>query len=84
MKIKSAVTALIIASGVLAGTQSIAGVTREQVKAELAEAVRTGDIMAGGELSGKLNELYPNQYPAKQAKTSLTRAQVKTELAEAL
>ena len=37
--------------------------TREQVKAELAEAQRTGDIIADGESGKKLNELYPSRYP---------------------
>jgi hypothetical protein len=33
--------------------------TREQVRAELLEAQRTGDIMADGETGKKLNELGP-------------------------
>jgi len=33
------------------------------VKAELAEAIRTGDILAGGDQGQKLNELFPSQYP---------------------
>jgi hypothetical protein len=37
--------------------------TREQVRAELLEAQRTGDIMADGESGKKLNELFPNAYP---------------------
>src|SRR5450830_231186 len=84
MKLKFAATALILASGLIAGTPSFAGVTREQVKAELAAAVRTGDIMAGGESGLKLNELYPDRYPAKQVQSSVTREQVKAELAEAI
>jgi Domain of unknown function (DUF4148) len=42
MKTKFAATALIVASALIAATPSFAGATREQVKAELAEAVRTG------------------------------------------
>lgn len=38
------------------------GKTRAQVKAELAEALRTGDIVAGGESGQKLNELFPGRY----------------------
>lgn len=57
--------------------------TRDQVKAELAEAIRTGDI-AVGENSLKLNELNPSNYPAKPAFQSKTREQVKAELAEAV
>ena len=40
--------------------------TRAQVRAELAEAQRTGDIIYG--LNGeKLNELFPDRYPARPA-----------------
>ena len=65
MKTKFAATALILASGLLMGSQSFAEVTREQVKAELAAAARSGDLLGGGESGAKLNELYPSQYPAK-------------------
>ncbi|MEO8121080.1 MAG: DUF4148 domain-containing protein [Rhodoferax sp.] len=84
MKIKFAATALILASGMIAGTPAFADVTREQVTAELAEAVRTGDIVADGESGLKLNELYPSRYPAKLVQAGLTREQVKAELAEAV
>ena len=58
--------------------------TRAQVRAELAEAVRTGDIVVG-EAGEKANELYPGRYPAKPAVAQgLTREQVKAELAEAV
>ena len=39
---------------------------------------------AGSESSLKLNELFPNRYPAKAVTSSLTREQVKAELAEAV
>lgn len=84
MKTKFAATALIIASALIAATPSFAEVTREQVKVELAAAIRSGDIMATGESGLKLNELYPSSYPAKQVQASLTREQVKAELAEAI
>src|SRR5690606_14074013 len=58
-------------------------VTREQVKAELAEAIRTGNIITG-ESSAKLNEQFPQLYPQQATASSLTRAQVKAELAEAI
>ena len=43
--------------------------TREQVKAELAEAIRTGDILADVDSGGnrKMNEVYPQRYPLKAA-----------------
>ena len=85
MKTKFAAIALVLASGLIAGTPALAGVTREQVKAELAEAIRTGDMAAAGDRQGrKLNELYPSRYPAKQVQASLTREQVNAELAQAI
>jgi hypothetical protein len=57
--------------------------TREQVKAELREAVRTGDVLANGDSGLKLNELYPQRYPHVAA-DGKTRAQVQTELAAAM
>ncbi len=57
--------------------------TREQVKAELAEAIRTGDILAGG-TSRKLKDLYPDLYPSAPKAAGKTREQVKDELAEAI
>ncbi len=66
------------------GTQANAQLTSEQVKAELAEAIRTGDMPVGGESDLKLNQLYPGRYPAKAAVVGKTREQVKAELAEAI
>ena len=73
---------LLAALGTTAQAQS--GMTREQVKAELAEAIRAGDVLAPGDSGLKLNELYPQRYPHPAAGPSLTRAQVKAELAEAI
>jgi len=83
MKTKFAATALFIASAMLVSSPSFADVTREQVKAELAAAVRGGDIMFG-ESGLKLNELYPGQYPAKQFRSTVTREQVTAQLAAAV
>ena len=58
--------------------------TRAQVKAELAEAIRTGDMPAGGESGLKLNEICPSCYPAKPAVAGKSREQVRAELAEAI
>ena len=82
MKTKFVATALVITSAMLVGSPAFAEVTREQVKAEFAEAVRTGDIMSnkGGQ---KLNERFPARYAAKQVQSTFTREQVKAELAEA-
>ena len=57
--------------------------TRAQVLTELAQAQRSGDIVAYGESGKKLNELYPSQYPTKPAAQDHTRAQVLAELAQA-
>jgi hypothetical protein len=55
------------------------------VKAELAEAIRTGDMMATGELGLKLNEEFPQRYPAVVAVASTkTRDQVNAETREAI
>jgi hypothetical protein len=56
--------------------------TRDQVRAELAEALRTGSILANGESGLTLRELYPQRYPAT-AGPGISRAQVLKELQEA-
>ena len=40
----------------------LAGKTREQVRAETLEAIRTGDMVAAGEGGVRLNEEYPQRY----------------------
>ena len=57
-------------------------VTRAQVLAELAEAKRTGDLF-DTKSGKKLNELYPQLYPAKPATQSVSREQVINEYIEA-
>ena len=54
-----------LAAGNALAADAAAPKTRDQVRAELAEAQRTGDIVANGNSGKKLNELYPSQYPAK-------------------
>jgi hypothetical protein len=67
----------------LLGNAAADGLTREQVKSDLAEARRSGSISAGGEIGLPLNELYPHMYPARLAAPSKSRALVQAELAEA-
>ena len=74
---------VILASVLFAGTPAFAQVTREQVNAEYAQAVRTGDIVGEPEQGLKLNQMYPDRYPAKQAQAGRTRAEVLAELADA-
>ncbi len=78
-----ALTLTAFSSGSAFASDASAPKTREQVKAELAEAIRSGDI-SYGESGQKLNELFPNLYPAKPAVQGKTREQVKAELAEAV
>ena len=72
-----------LAAGNALAADSAAPKTREQVRAELLEAQRTGDIIEYGNSGRKLNELYPSQYPAKAVTQGNTREQVQAELAEA-
>ena len=84
--VRTRISAVVFALTSVFAAQAMAAtdapVTREQVKAELAEAVRTGNMLAG-ESSATLREIYPHNYPAQPAST-VTRAQVKAELAEAM
>ena len=61
--------------------------TREQVKAELREAIRSGDVLANGDSGLKMNELYPHRYPrvvASAAVPATSRAEVVAETREAI
>ena len=55
-----------------------------QVRAELAEARRTGELLGAGELGLPLNQLHPHSYPSVPQAAGKSRDQVKAELAEAL
>lgn len=75
-----------MAAVALAGTVVSAhadGFTREQVRAELADAVRNGDLLADGETGLTIRELYPHRYPARSPTIGKTREQVRTELVDA-
>lgn len=62
-----------------------AGKTRAEVQLELAQAIRTGDIVSDNEAHAgkKLNEVFPQNYPAKFQAAGKTREQVLAEYAEA-
>jgi len=62
---------------------STSGKTRDQVRAELVEAQRSGDIYADGDTGKKRNELRPDLYPAKAVVQGKTREQVLSELVQA-
>ena len=64
-------------------TSSVNTKTRAQVKAELAEAIRVGDIIADSERGLTAYQLNPSAYPARPTAMGKTRAQVQDELAKA-
>jgi hypothetical protein len=53
MKAKFTASALALAADLIAGSPAPADISREQFIAELTEAVRTGDIVARGEIGPK-------------------------------
>lgn len=75
-----ALALLFAASGAHAAQD--AGTTRAQVRAELADAKRDGDVLAAGERGITLRELNPQRY-AQQAVSAKSRAQVVAELSAA-
>jgi predicted RNase H-like HicB family nuclease len=83
-KLARATGTLFFLAALGAAVHADSGMTRAQVKAELAEAMRTGNILASGESGLTLRELNPQRYPAPVVAEGKTRAQVKTELAEAI
>ena len=82
-----------IAAGHALADEAPASKTREQVRAETAEAIRTGDVL-DYETGMKLNQLFPGQYAPKAATTHAqkapavtqgkTREEVRAEAAEAI
>ena len=85
MKLSHTTLALVLFGVIGAhGANAQSALTRDQVKAELAEAIRTGDVVATGESGLKVNELHPGRYATPTARLGKTRAEVKAELAEAI
>ena len=86
---KSILSAVAIAISALATGQALAAdpvtpKTRAEVKAELAEAIRNGNMIANGERGATFRELYPHRYAQPVVAGAKTRAEVKAELAEAI
>jgi hypothetical protein len=70
-------------SALFIGAQAQSGKTTEQVRSELAEAIRSGDIISG-ESGLTLREQFPNRYPPIAKPAGLSRAQVQAELGAAI
>lgn len=80
----STLAGLLVALGTLGAQSQAHAISREQVRMELADAIRSGDV-ATGESSLSRRELFPQRYPAPAAAAmGKTRAQVQAELAEAI
>lgn len=77
------ILALAVAAVPVFAQDAAAAKTREQVRAELLEAQRTGDVMADGESGMRLNELYPRNFPASTTAQGRARTEVRSELLEA-
>jgi hypothetical protein len=57
--------------------------TRAQVQAELAEAIRTGDIIVDDQMGLTAYQLNPSAFPERAMATGKTRAEVLSELEKA-
>jgi len=77
------VAASLLSSAAVMAADASGAKTREEVKAELADAIRTGNI-ADNEFAQPLNQLYPSRYPAPAVASARSRVEVKTELAAAV
>lgn len=75
---------LLLLAAIASAAHAEAPKTREQVKAELREAIRTGDVFATGDSGLKLNQLYPQRYTHAAVAEGKTRAEVKAELDDAI
>jgi ribosomal protein L30E len=83
MKLHRTLTSALLLGVLSAGAIAQPQVTREQVKAELREAIRSGDIIDGYESLSRY-ERNPSAYLARTAVAGKTRDDVKAELAEAI
>ncbi|MDP1685855.1 DUF4148 domain-containing protein [Hydrogenophaga sp.] len=59
------------------------GKTRAEVKAELAEAIRNGDLIADGQTGARFKDLNPSRYPAEATFQAKSRDDVRAELVNA-
>lgn len=73
-----ALTLLTAAMALSSAARADTGLTREQVKADLAQAQRTGDLV-DYETGLKQNQLFPGAYPATTATATSTAAKTASE-----
>jgi hypothetical protein len=64
---------LVLSAGHAPAQNPVGPKTREQVRAELMEAIRTGNMPANGETGLMLNEVNPSAYPPKVVPPCKTR-----------
>ena len=80
MKFKTALLLAAMGAAPLLASAQSAPLTREQVRAELFQAIRSGDMMGSGESSMTLRQINPRAYPAQAATgAKKTREQVQQE-----
>ena len=79
-------SAIVLAVAAVASGSAFAAdgaLTREQVKAELVAAQRTGNVFANSETGLLAKDMFPSQYPAEYTTAEMSREQVKAELVAA-
>jgi hypothetical protein len=79
---RQTIALLLLAAAAGVHAQTASGRTTQEVRAELMQAIRNGDMIANGETGLTWRELYPQRYGAAPAST-LTRAEVLQQLKEA-
>lgn len=84
MNFKTALLILSLGAAPAFAADQSAPLTREQVRAELMQAMRSGEMLSGGESSMTRREINPRAYPAPAATVSKTRTQVVQELNQAI
>jgi len=84
MNLRSILTiGVIAAAGLSPAIAQQQGKTRAQVRAELAEALRTGQLLAPGESGLTQQQLRPDLFPSIAMHPGRSRQEVRDELAEA-
>ena len=85
MKLKSTLIVLSLITAPAFASDQLVSKTREQVRAELAQAMQSGDMLASGESGLTLKQLNPGAYPATaSAQAAKSREQVRAELEQAI